>query len=405
MPVDNFEEKAITVTELTNSIKAVLEQNLPKYYIKGEISNFLSHSSGHIYFTLKDENNQVKVAFFRGGTRTIASELEDGKEVIIYGRVSIYGKRSEYQVIAEDISIMGAGSLLLEFEKLKKKLAGLGLFDNGLKRPIPRFPSVIGIVTSPTGAVIQDMINVISRRYNPVVLKVYPSLVQGSEASGQIIEGIKFFNSAKDEAPDVIVLARGGGSIEDLWPFNDESLAYVIRESRIPVVSAVGHEVDYTIADFAADLRAPTPSAAAELIVPDTAELISFLESSATRLSSGLTNKVKHYEQKLARAAKSYGFKKPFELFERYVRQIDESSLSMDRALDRAFKRAHEDIKNYGEKLGMLNPLAILKKGYSVVYDSAGNIAKDAEKFSGGDEIIVKMYKGSLEAEVKKYYK
>lgn len=400
MPQAQDKEKALSVTELTNSIKETLEQNMNKLWVKGEISNYSCPSSGHIYFTLKDETNQVKVAFFRGSSRKICSDLKDGKEIIVFGRVSIYGKRSEYQIIAEEVEVLGTGDLLLEFEKLKKKLADLGLFDASKKRKIPEFPERIGIITSPTGAVIKDIINVIGRRYNAVELLVYPVMVQGDEASGQIIGGLKYFNSG-GQVVDVIILARGGGSIEDLWAFNDEKLAYAIRESEIPVISAVGHEVDFTIADFAADLRAPTPSAAAELVVPDTGELLAGLKTSSERLVGGLTGMVKNLEDRLNRAAKSYGFKKPFDLFNEYVQRLDEDSVDLGKNIASLVEGKAETIKNLEEKLGLLNPLKILKKGYSVVYDDMGEIIKDASKVKPGQNIKVKLHKGELDAEVK----
>jgi exodeoxyribonuclease VII large subunit len=401
--VDNSKDNAISVTELTNSVKETLEQNLGKVWVKGEISNYSSPASGHLYFTLKDESNQVKVAFFRGSLRKVSLELEDGKEIIVYGRVSIYGKRSEYQIIAENIEILGSGSLLVEFEKLKKKLANNGLFNESRKRKIPQFPERIGIITSPTGAVIRDIINIISRRYNAVELLVYPAMVQGDDAPAQLIEGLNYFNSRNDI--DIIILARGGGSIEDLWAFNDEKLAHTIYGSKIPVVSAVGHEVDFTIADFVADLRAPTPSAAAELVVPDSGELLSGLRSISTRFINGLTGMVGRYEDRLNRAAKSYGFKKPFELFNEYIQRIDDYSAGIARYISKIADGKSDGILVLEEKLRLLNPLNILKKGYSVVYDTDGGIVKDAAKVKVGQEIKVKLYKGGLGAAVRKVNK
>ena len=396
---DSAKNSAISVTELTNAVKATLEQNVGKLWVKGEISNYSSPASGHLYFTLKDETNQVKVAFFRGNMHKVSPDLEDGRSVAVYGRVSIYGKRSEYQIIAENIEILGAGDLLVEFEKLKKKLADLGLFDDKRKRKIPQFPGRIGIITSPTGAVIRDIINIISRRYNAVELLVYPAMVQGAQAPEQLIEGLNYFNTRDDV--DIIILARGGGSIEDLWAFNDENLAQTIYSSRIPVVSAVGHEVDFTISDFVADLRAPTPSAAAELVVPDAGELLSGLKSISARFVNGLTGMVRRYEERLNRAAKSYGFKKPFELFDEYIQRLDDHSEGIDRGILEIVGDKSGDILVLQEKLGLLNPLNILKKGYSVVYDTNGGIVKDAAKIKIGQDINISLYKGKLDATVK----
>jgi exodeoxyribonuclease VII large subunit len=401
--VDNSKDRALSVTEFTNSVKETLEQSMGKVWVKGEISNYSCPASGHVYFTLKDDTNQVKIAFFHGRSRKISSELKDGKEIIVFGRISIYGKRSEYQIIAEEVEVLGTGDLLVEFEKLKKKLADLGLFDASKKRIIPEFPRHIGIITSPTGAVIRDIINIITRRYNAVELLIYPVMVQGDEAPGQLMEGLKYFNSRDDI--DVIILARGGGSIEDLWAFNDEKLAYAISASRVPVISAVGHEVDFTIADFAADLRAPTPSAAAELVVPDAGELLQGLKASAARLVNGLSGMVKGYEERLERAAKSYGFKKPFELFNEYMQRLDDGAVGLAKHLTGFFDAKAERVQVLKEKLGLINPLNVLKKGYSVVYDTDGGIIKDAARLRVGQEISVALYKGKLGAEVKKVSK
>ncbi|HDQ26088.1 MAG TPA: exodeoxyribonuclease VII large subunit [bacterium] len=391
-------EAPLSVSELTAAVKAILEESMGRVWVKGEISNYSSPASGHVYFTLKDENNQVKVAMFRGGSRK--SSLEDGQKVAVFGRVSIYGKRSEYQIIAEEIQVTGIGELLVEFEKLKKKLAEEGLFDEKRKRPIPRFPEKIAIVTSPTGAVIKDIINVISRRYRAAELLVYPVMVQGDAAPARIIGAIRALN--KMEGIDVIILARGGGSIEDLWAFNDEKLAHVIYGSETPIISAIGHEVDYTIADFTADLRAPTPSAAAEIVVPDSRELYQALKTSRSRLSSGLTSIVKSMQERLDRLKVSYGFKKPFDFIEEYSRRFDDLSDDIGRAASELVGSKEEKTKQLSEKLGLLNPLNILKKGYAVVYGPSGRIVKESSALKPGSRVKARFHKGSIDAEVKK---
>jgi len=398
--VKRDKETPYSVTELTKIVKETLEKSLKTLWIKGEISNFSAPSSGHIYFTLKDESNQIKVAFFRGSNRAPGVKLEDGREVIIYGRVSIYGKRSEYQVIAEEISVVGAGDLLAQFEKLKKKLADEGLFDESRKKEIPRFPGKIGIITSPTGAAVRDILNILKRRYRAVEVLIYPALVQGEESPPQVMTGLKEFNKRDDI--DVVILARGGGSIEDLWAFNDENLARAIYASQIPVISAVGHEIDFTIADFVSDLRAPTPSAAAELVVPEASEVISGLNSVKKRMLRSLVSAVSMYQERLAGYAKSYAFSVPFELYNDYSRRVDEASTDMKKALGILLEERDKKTDILKDKLNLLNPLNILKKGYSVVYDKNKKIVKDSRKVNKGDGINMKLYKGTIDAEVKK---
>ena len=389
---------AFSVTEITTVVKEILEKNLNSVWIQGEISNYSSPASGHVYFTLKDEANQIKVAFFGGRKKAVGLDLEDGKKVAVFGRLSIYGKRSEYQLIAEEIQVTGLGDLLLEFEKLKKKLASGGLFDSQHKVNIPEFPEKIGIITSPTGAAIRDMLNIIRRRYPSVEVLIYPALVQGNDAPPQLIKAL---NDLDAMGMDVIVLARGGGSIEDLWAFNDEKLAYAIYNASTPVVSAVGHEIDFTIADFVSDLRAPTPSAAAELIVPDRAELEGALDSTGAKLGALITHMVEIYQERLDNLAKSYAFKLPFQMYTDYVQRIDEISEGFAGLLDEKLEASGEKVKVLSDKLKILNPLNILNKGYSVVYDAGtGKILKNSAE--AGKSIRVRMHKGSLEADVTK---
>ncbi len=398
--MSNSKDKPLSVTEVNTLIKNLFEEKLEKIWVKGEISNFSCPSSGHIYFTLKDANSQIKVAFFRYSNRFVQSQLQDGIEVIVFGKISIYSKRSEYQIIAEEIHVFGEGDLLVQFEKLKKKLSEEGLFDEKRKRAIPQFPEKIGIITSPTGAVINDIIKIINRRYKPVSLIVYPSMVQGDEAASQIIEGIKYFNSRKDI--DVIVLARGGGSIEDLWAFNDENLARTIFASRLPVISAVGHEIDYTISDFVADLRAPTPSAAAELMVPDTDELMNKLNNYNKTIYSIIINLLKSYNEKLINYKKDNVFKKIINFYDEYSQVIDEYLININKSIKNFINNKEEQVKILFEKIELLNPYSILKKGYSVVFNDKGDVIKNAGQVENGQDINIKLYKGELKANVHK---
>lgn len=392
----NSRDKAYTVSEITNVVKEILEQNLNTIWIQGEISNFSSPASGHIYFTLKDENNQIKTAFFGGKKKAYDMELKDGTKVAVFGRVSIYGKRSEYQIIAEEVQVIGIGGLLVEFEKLKKRLSTEGLFDASRKVSIPEFPEKIGIITSRTGAAIRDILNIIGRRYPAVDILIYPVMVQGEAAPPQIIRALEDLDTL---GLDVIILTRGGGSMEDLWVFNDEKLAYAIAKVETPVISAVGHEIDFTIADFVSDMRAPTPSAAAELVVPDRLELLESLEAKKGKLKTHISNMVKNYEERLDSVSKSYGFKIPFNIYNDHVQRIDELSLDLGKHLDDRLDESEDRLKVIDDRLKIMNPLNILKKGYSVVYDSAtGAIIKDAE--TAGKEIRIKLHKGGLDAEV-----
>lgn len=393
-------DNPLTVSEVNSLIKKLLEENLEKIWIKGEISNLSCPTSGHIYFTLKDMTSQIKVAFFKSNNKFIQSKLKDGKEVLVFGKISIYSKRSEYQIIAEEIQIFGEGDLWLEFEKLKKKLSDEGLFDEDRKRPIPQFPDKIGIITSPTGAVINDIIKIINRRYKAVTLIIYPSMVQGEGAALQIIEGIKYFNSRKDI--NVIILARGGGSIEDLWAFNDENLARAIYASEIPVISAVGHEVDFTISDFVADLRAPTPSAAAELIVPDTKELFDRLNNYNKTLYGIILNLIKNYGEKIITYENNSVFNKIFNFYDEYTQLLDEYIISINKSIKNILKNKDEQIKFIFEKINLLNPYFILKKGYSVVFNNNGEIVKNSEKVKIGQDVNIKLYKGELKANIRK---
>ena len=277
-----------SVYEITRQVRQVIESSLQPVFVMGEISGFIRHSSGHIYFNLKDENATLRCTFFKGANAALTFQPADGMQVICFGKLTVYEKGGYYNLNVQKMQEAGLGLLQQKFEQLKKKLEKEGLFAKEHKKPIPKYPDRIGIITSPTGAALQDIINIIKRRY-PVEIIVYPALVQGSDAPSQIIQGIKYFNTTKDV--DFIIITRGGGSQEDLFCFNDEALARAIYASALPVISAVGHEIDFTLADFVADLRAPTPSAAAELAVPDKKELLNLLVSLKKRLDLSAQNK------------------------------------------------------------------------------------------------------------------
>ena len=279
-----FERKVYTVSELTKKIRETLEVNFDLIWVTGEISNLRTPSSGHYYFTLKDKESQIKAVLFRPQLRFLKFLPQDGMDIICYGRLTVYEKRGEYQIIIEYLEPKGIGALSFAFEQLKEKLSKEGLFDQAHKKPIPFLPKRIGIITSPTGAAIRDMIQIIGRRFSNLEIYIYPVRVQGEEAPSEIVKAIYEMNQWGKV--DVIILGRGGGSLEDLWAFNTEEVARAIFDSKIPIISAVGHEIDFTIADFVADLRAPTPSAAAELVVPDRTEITNVISSLSVRLNT-----------------------------------------------------------------------------------------------------------------------
>lgn len=288
-PPDLNENIVFSVSEVTFHLKQVIETQVDSLYVKGEISSFVRHSSGHLYFNLKDENAVIRCAFFRNQNYMLDFQPQDGDQVVCFGKISVFEKSGQYQLILSNMFEYGKGALHQRFEQLKQKLKAEGLFESENKKPLPRYPDAIGIITSTTGAALQDILNILKRRY-PCNVIVYPSLMQGNTAPGQVMQGITYFNATK--SVDLIIIARGGGSQEDLFCFNDESLARLIFSSKLPVVSAIGHEIDFTISDFVADLRAPTPSAAAELCTPDRSELESVLLTYTAALSRLSQNRI-----------------------------------------------------------------------------------------------------------------
>ena len=296
---------ALTVTSLNEYIKRVIDADsfLSGVLVKGEISNFVYHRTGHLYFTLKDENSLIKSVMFSFSASKLKFMPENGMKVIVHGRVAAFTRDGTYNLYCDRMEPDGIGALYVAYEQLKKKLEAEGLFAQERKRPLPKIPTRIGVITSPTGAAVRDIINVVTRRFKYAKIVLYPSLVQGESAPAQLISGVKYFNENK--AADVIILGRGGGSIEDLWAFNDEGLARVVAASQIPIISAVGHETDFTICDFVADRRAPTPSAAAEIAVPDTAELMRKINNITGRMELLLYENIKRKSEKLSMLAKS----------------------------------------------------------------------------------------------------
>ena len=393
-----------SVTQLTREIKVILEGSFPGVWVEGEISNYNFHSSGHIYFDLKDAESILHCAFFRSVNQNIKFELKDGLKVICFGRVSVYDKRGQYQLYIDKIEPKGIGELQLAFEQLKQRLQKQGLFNPAHKVPIPILPSRIGIVTSPTGAVIRDMLHILRRRFKDLEILIYPVKVQGDTAAQEIAMAVEDFNRLRNV--DVLILARGGGSLEDLWAFNEEIVARAIYSSEIPIISAVGHEVDYTISDFVADLRAPTPSAAAELVVAKKEEFIERIDGFLIRLKSSLDNAVSILENRLEDLLESPAFKYPFEKIDLYEQRLDDLTKSMDRNISHTIDIKSEKFNTVTGKLQVLSPLAVLTRGYSItLHMPNGNVLKDAKGLKRGDKIETRLLKGRVISEVKEVKK
>lgn len=392
-------KRIATVTQINNYIKALLDQVpvLQNIWIKGEISNFKRHSSGHLYLTLKDSGAVLKAVMFKNAAMKLSFNPSDGTKVLARGRISVYEAGGQYQMYIEEMEADGQGDLYAKFEELKKKLSEEGLFDEERKKPIPRFPEKIGIVTSPTGAAIRDMINVLKRRFPMVKVIIYPCLVQGENAASSIAEGIRYFN---EKTPvDVIISGRGGGSIEDLWAFNEEITARAVASSEIPIISAVGHEVDFTICDFVADLRAPTPSAAAELAVPDLIEIKKFIDSAHTRMASLLKNRLNMQLRQ-------------FELVSKRscLTQFDKILLDYSQSTDILYERCLMAYKNKTEafkeqfnslcgKLSALSPIAVFERGYCSATKN-GQIINKVSLVEEGDNISLRVTDGEIDCTV-----
>ena len=394
-----YTEMAISVTDLNKYIKNKIadDEYLNNILIKGEISNFKHHYTGHLYFTLKDENSLIKCIMFKSYAQKLNFEPKDGMKVYILGSVSVFERDGIYQVYAKVMEEDGVGDLYTKYQKLKEELEKKGLFDISHKQKIPMMPKVIGVLTSQTGSVIRDIINVSTRRNPNVYIRLLPVPVQGEGAAEKIAEGIEYMN--KNQLADVIILARGGGSLEDLWPFNEEIVAYSIYESKIPIISAVGHETDFSISDFVADLRAPTPSAAAELAVPDIYELKQKINIYQNRLKMALTKKLEIMKLRYDKCMSSSVFKEP-------TRRIQENYIKMDsyiKQLENSINKIKEKNKNkyieFVSKLDTLSPLKTLTRGYSII-EKEGKIVKSIIDLQAEDEISIRLRDGEKQAKI-----
>ena len=418
-------EAAITVSQLNRKAKTLLEQGIARLWVEGEISNLSRPASGHIYFSLKDDTAQVSAAWFRQRQRGPAIGFKNGDKVLAFGRVSIYEARGNYQLIIEQMEPAGEGVLKQRFDALKRKLLAEGLFDEARKQALPALPARIGVITSPSGAAIRDIISVLGRRYPAASVVVYPAAVQGDAAPGELISALD--TAVERDECDVLIIGRGGGSLEDLWAFNDEALARAIADCPIPIVSAVGHEVDFTIADFVADVRAPTPSGAAEIVVPDQHDSLRRINVLASRLARVGERAVEDRAQQVDWfSARMVSAVRQKLLSQRHDVQTLRSELvqlspamSVQRSIARlgplqhrlasgtneALSELNHRVALLGRALNSVSPLATLDRGYAIVLDSDGKAMTDASTAESGDEIRARLSKGELVANITKVIK
>lgn len=438
-------QEIYTVSQLNNEVKFLLEDTYPHIWVEGEISNFAAPGSGHWYFSLKDTSAQVKCCLFKGNQRKLGFVAKDGMHVLIRARVSLYENRGDYQLIADFMEERGEGKLRRAYEALKKKLEQAGLFDPAHKKPLPLFPKSIGIITSATGAAVRDILHVLKRRYACAPIIIYPTLVQGSTAAPTIANAIEIANRRNE--CDILILARGGGSLEDLWPFNEEVVAHAIFKSTIPIISGVGHEVDFTIADFVADKRAPTPSAAAEIITPDGAELLQLFNRHQSHIAKQIHSKLNALKQHLTWTQKHLAQQHPKRKLIEKAQRLDFCELTLVQLQTRLINKLQTQVKdldnklhrqipthrinamehkiniyqqkllssvtaklnkqkislaNVAAKLDALSPLATLTRGYAIAADQNHHVLRDANEVQVGDTVNIRLLKGSLDCKVEK---
>ena len=415
----------LTISEINKYIKDIINENsnLNRVYLKGEISNFKAHSRGHYYFTLKDENSRLNAVMFSFNNKNLKFVPNDGMKVLVTGKIDVYEASGAYQIYVEDMMPDGIGALYIAFEELKKKLSSEGLFDKENKKKIVRLPRRVGVVTSPTGAAIKDIITTIKRRYPICEVILFPALVQGENAAADIVKKIKLADSlSKDLEIDTLIVGRGGGSLEDLWPFNEEIVARAIYDCSIPVISAVGHEIDITISDYVADLRAPTPTAAGELAVPDINTIITYLDNAKGRLYQSLNNIININYKKLENLKSSYALMKPLNIYEIKEQKFDMLIDNLNKALykiidnnkvklftlkncyvlnnpDILYKYKMDKINHLISKLEVLNPLNTLSRGYSLV-EKEGKIISSIKKVKKDDELKISLKDGEFISKV-----
>ena len=391
-------EKYLTVGAINRYIKYKLDNDeaLQTVFVKGEISNFKAHSSGHLYFSIKDESGKINAIMFSSSAKKLNFIPADGVKVLIIGRISVYEATGGYQIYVSDMQEDGMGNLYIAFEKLKKQLQSEGLFDETHKKKIPKYPSKIGVITANTGAAIKDILSTIKRRYKIAEVILFPSLVQGENAANDIVRNIKL---ASNYDLDVLIVGRGGGSIEDLWPFNEEIVARAIYECPIPIISAVGHEVDYTIADFVADLRAPTPTGAAEMAVPNMSDLVSHITQMKIRLNENIIKKINIEKLRLDSFKNSYILKNPLIIYENKKQKLDMINEKINNIINLKIENNKNSLINLIDKLELVNPLNILKRGFSLTTKD-DKIIKSVKNVNKSDILDIRLNDGVIKAKV-----
>ena len=392
--------KIYTVSEVTRIVKGLFrkEPEFANLQIQGEVSNFRQYPSGHCYFNLKDGKTLLKAVMFAGAARRLKRLPKNGDQVLGVGRIDLYERDGVYQFYVDMMMPLGAGNLMIAYEQLKEKLTAEGLFDPSRKRPLPAYPKVVGIVTSSAGAAVRDIINVAGRRDPSVKLRLYPVKVQGTEAPPEIIRGIRFFNRHK--LADVLIVGRGGGSMEDLWAFNDEGVVRAIAASEIPVISAVGHEIDFTLSDFAADLRAPTPSAAAELAVPERSGDRENLAKLLRRLERTMETRLQDSTRALEQLQGEWVFLHPERLWENSGQTLDSLSQRLEQAGDRLLENRQQKLEVITAKLGALDPYGVLRRGYTITENAQGKVVRQASNLRPGDTLVTRFAQGAAVSQV-----
>lgn len=399
--MNGLNENVLTVSQVNGYLKLLIEQDdfLNQVAVRGELSNCKLHSSGHLYFTLKDGESELAAIMFRSAAAKLPFVPKSGMKVTVYGKISVYEKGGRYQLYAETMLEDGLGALWLEFERLKKKLEAEGLFAPGRKRPLPAYPSCVGIVTSPTGAAVWDMVNITGRRFPGVRILICPVLVQGASASASMCRALAYLNVTK--ACDVIILGRGGGSAEDLWAFNDEGLVRAVAASEIPIVSAVGHETDFTLCDFAADQRAPTPSAAAELVLRDHRDVLQRFDGLSERMDACMESRLQRYRSRLTEWEQRLKLCSPEGRLKEQRNRLERLATGMDASMQNRLGSARQRLELAVNHLEAVNPLAVLARGYGVVQDSEGRVVSSVAALRVGEPVTIRLSDGRAVAEIR----
>ena len=385
----------LTVSQISSRIRDCLESRFSSVWIKGEVSNFIAHSSGHWYFSLKDNNSQIKAVMFRGQNQKLSFRPQVGEEVLVRGQISVYPPRGDYQILCYNMEVVGSGLLQKQFEQIKRKLKEEGLFDSERKKALPLFPQHIGLITSATGAAVRDILQILNRRFKTVRVTLIPAFVQGDQASSSLLKALSL---SKKLSLDVLIIGRGGGSTEDLWAFNDETLARAISDHPIPIISAVGHEIDFTICDFVSDLRAPTPSAAAELVVQNVDDLLEKITRLKKQLYQSLQLKIDFFKDKLMSLKKALIHPKRY--IQDFSQRLDEASLRLNQSRKQFFEGKKQQISHLEKILLALNPKQVMERGFSIVTNTEGDLIFDTKDLKIKETLNIDFFKGQVKAEV-----